>query len=159
MNEPSSTGANDSGRRVMVRFGALVMRLPRYVRLATRLARDPRVPLAQRAVLLGGAAYAVSPVCLVPGKLDDLAVLLLALRQIVRNSPPDVLAEHLRQTGISAAAIDADLATVRATAVLVARKTSRVAARAVGRLIRAGAGATGSARRRLGTVGVGWSEV
>lgn len=100
-------------------FWETVKRLPRYVRLAGALARDPRIPRRSKGILMVGGAYAVSPIDLVPGvipvagQVDDLYVLLTALQQAMRRSPKDVVDEHLAATGVSLAEIDADLANVR----------------------------------------------
>jgi len=75
-------------------------KLPTYARLVWGLARDPRVPLEQKAVLGGIAAYLVFPIDLIPdfipviGELDDLAVLIFGLDWFIRNAPPDVVEEH-----------------------------------------------------------------
>ena len=76
-------------------------KLPTYARLVWGLARDPRVPLEQKAVLAGIAAYLVFPIDLIPdfipviGELDDLAVLIFGLDWFIRNAPPDVVEEHM----------------------------------------------------------------
>lgn len=71
-------------------------------------ARDPRVPWYAKAVALGVAAYAVSPIDLIPdfipviGHLDDLIVVPLGIWLAVRLIPADVLNEHratARRTG------------------------------------------------------------
>ena len=75
------------------RLMALVRRLPRYVRLAWRLGRDPRLCVGARVAVMGAAAYLASPIDLVPGiipvagQLDDAAVALLALRFALRGLP------------------------------------------------------------------------
>ncbi len=101
-------------------FWETVKRLPRYVRLATALARDPRISRRTKGILLVGGAYAVSPIDLVPGVIpvagqaDDLYVLLTALQQAMRMSPEGVVQEHLTATGVTLEDIEADLANVRA---------------------------------------------
>ena len=76
-------------------------KLPTYARLIWDLARDPRVPMQQKVVLGGIAAYLAFPIDLIPdfipviGQLDDLAVLILGLDWFIRNAPPDVVEEHL----------------------------------------------------------------
>jgi uncharacterized membrane protein YkvA (DUF1232 family) len=131
--------------RVMARFAGLMLRVPRYLRLAYGLARDQRLTSGQRALVIGGAAYLVSPIDPIPGfipvvgQLDDLAVLLLSLRRALRGCPPALAAEHLERAGLSLLMIDADLQTVRATAVWVAVKTGRAVGWAAGHLARAGA--------------------
>jgi uncharacterized membrane protein YkvA (DUF1232 family) len=65
------------------------------------LARDPRVPVEQKAVLGAIAAYLAFPIDIIPdfipvlGELDDLAVLVLGLDWFIRNAPPDVVDEHM----------------------------------------------------------------
>jgi uncharacterized membrane protein YkvA (DUF1232 family) len=62
-------------------------------------ARDPRTPWIVRLLALAVAAYAVSPIDLIPdfipfiGYLDDLIILPLAIALIVRLVPEDVLLE------------------------------------------------------------------
>jgi uncharacterized membrane protein YkvA (DUF1232 family) len=142
----------------MVRFGAVLLRVPRYIRLAYHLTRDGRLSPAQRALAATGAAYTISPLDPLPGfipvigQLDDLAVLLLTLRTVLRGCPPELAREHLERTGLSLAAIDADLAAVRATALWVAAQAGRAligAGRGLARLGgRAAAGALGRLRPR-----------
>jgi uncharacterized membrane protein YkvA (DUF1232 family) len=60
-------------------------------------ARDPRMPFHVRAVALLVAAYAVSPIDLIPdfipviGYLDDLLLLPLGIAWVIRHTPPEVL--------------------------------------------------------------------
>jgi uncharacterized membrane protein YkvA (DUF1232 family) len=120
---------------VMDRFWAAVRRLPRYVFLGTTLVRDDRVPGRVKAMLAVGGAYAISPIDLVPGiipvagQLDDLVVVLMALRTTIRACPPEVAAEHLRRAGVTEADFDNDLRAVRDTAVWLTRKGIRATGR------------------------------
>jgi uncharacterized membrane protein YkvA (DUF1232 family) len=68
---------------------------------AIYLARhDPRVPWYAKALAVCVAAYAVSPIDLIPdfipilGYLDDLVILPLGILLVVRMIPPEVMAEH-----------------------------------------------------------------
>ena len=60
-------------------------------------ARDPRTPLLVRVLALFVAAYALSPIDLIPdfipviGYLDDLLLVPLGLALVVRLIPPEVL--------------------------------------------------------------------
>lgn len=60
-------------------------------------ARDPRTPLLVRALAVLVAAYALSPIDLIPdfipviGYLDDLLLIPLGLALVVRFTPPEVL--------------------------------------------------------------------
>ncbi len=63
-------------------------------------ARDPRVPWYAKAIAAFVAAYAFSPIDLIPdfvpvlGYLDDLIIVPLGILLAVRLIPPDILAEH-----------------------------------------------------------------
>ena len=63
-------------------------------------ARDPRVPWYAKAVALAVAAYALSPIDLIPdfipviGYLDDLVIVPLGIALVVRMIPPAIMAEH-----------------------------------------------------------------
>ena len=63
-------------------------------------ARDPRVPWYAQAVALAVAAYALSPIDLIPdfipviGYLDDVIIVPLGILLAVRLIPSDILAEH-----------------------------------------------------------------
>jgi len=60
-------------------------------------ARDPRMPLHVRVIALLVAAYAVSPIDLIPdfipviGYLDDLLLLPLGIALVIRLTPAEVL--------------------------------------------------------------------
>jgi len=81
-------------------------RLKSWARLARRdtlalysAARDPRVPWYAKAMAMGTAAYALSPIDLIPdfvpllGYLDDLIVLPVCIVVTVRLIPADVMEE------------------------------------------------------------------
>ncbi|MEZ5933078.1 MAG: DUF1232 domain-containing protein [Alphaproteobacteria bacterium] len=63
-------------------------------------ARDPRTPWYAKAVAAAIAAYALSPIDLIPdfipilGLLDDLLVLPLGIMIAIKLIPPEVMAEH-----------------------------------------------------------------
>lgn len=66
-------------------------------------ARDPRTPLAARLVAAAVAAYALSPIDLIPdfipvlGQLDDLLIVPLGIVLAVRLIPPDLMAAFRHQ--------------------------------------------------------------
>lgn len=113
-------------------------RLPSYSRLAWALVRDGRLPLRHRALVLGGVAYLLSPIDLIPGiipllgQMDDLAVTLLSLRAVLRRIPPDIAAGHLNATGLSREVIDEDLRTLNTTGRLLGKTALRYGWRAAG---------------------------
>ena len=62
-------------------------------------ARDPRVPWYAKAVAVAVAAYALSPLDLIPdfipvlGQLDDAVIVPLGILLAVRLIPPELMAE------------------------------------------------------------------
>ena len=80
-----------------------------------------------------GGVYTISPIDLVPGfipvagQLDDLIVLLLALRTAVRACPADVAEAQLARAGLRREDFDGDLAAARDTAIWLAGKGWRAA--------------------------------
>ena len=78
----------------------LMMILPDLAKLLVRLARDPRVPLRAKVFAAAAAAYAISPIDLVPdfipliGKCDDAVVVALALDRLVEEAGIAVVSEH-----------------------------------------------------------------
>jgi uncharacterized membrane protein YkvA (DUF1232 family) len=77
-----------------------VRNLKRDVVTIALAVRDPRVPWYAKAVGACVVAYALSPIDLIPdfvpvlGYLDDLVLVPLGLRLILRLIPADVIAEH-----------------------------------------------------------------
>ena len=78
-----------------------IRKLPSYARLVWSLARDDRVPVRQKLLLGGIAAYLASPIDLIPdfipvvGQLDDLAVLVFGLDLFIKSAPKEVVDEHI----------------------------------------------------------------
>ncbi len=74
--------------------------LRREVHALWLAARDPRTPWYARAFALAVAAYALSPIDLIPdfipvlGYLDELVLLPLALLLAIRLVPREVMEEH-----------------------------------------------------------------
>jgi len=70
-------------------------------------ARDPLTPLVAKVLALIVAAYAVSPIDLIPdfipviGYLDNLIIVPLGIMLVVRLIPPEVMREH-RETAAQA---------------------------------------------------------
>ncbi len=136
-------------------FGALVRRMPRYGRLALALGRDPTIAKARRAAVLAGAAYLISPVDLVPGiipvlgQLDDLLVVLLALKVALDGLDPERRRRHLETVGLAEADLVSDVRTVGSTTAWVGRRGVRLGVRAT----TAGARAAGRATLAVGRAG------
>jgi uncharacterized membrane protein YkvA (DUF1232 family) len=74
--------------------------LKRDVHAVYLSARDPRTPWYARVVAILVAAYALSPIDLIPdfipvlGYLDDLLIVPLGIMLVIRLIPADVLEEH-----------------------------------------------------------------
>jgi uncharacterized membrane protein YkvA (DUF1232 family) len=70
-------------------------------------ARDPRVPWYTKLLALAVAAYAASPIDLIPdfipviGYVDDLIIVLLGIGLVVKLIPPEIMAEH-RELAVAA---------------------------------------------------------
>ena len=88
----------------------IAKRLPAYLRLGTRLMRDERIPKRHKATLTAALGYTISPIDLIPGiipllgQLDDLLVLLSALRFTLNHIDPALAEEHSRELEAEAAA-------------------------------------------------------
>jgi uncharacterized membrane protein YkvA (DUF1232 family) len=86
-----------AGRRGDAR--AVATFVPDCAVLASRLARDPRVPRRRKLLLLALAAYLVLPVDLVPdvipvaGQLDDAILVAVVLRHLVRAGGEPLIRE------------------------------------------------------------------
>ena len=71
-------------------------------------ARDPRTPAYVRVLALLVAAYALSPIDLIPdfipviGYLDDLLIVPLGLALVVRLTPPEVLESARAKAALTA---------------------------------------------------------
>jgi uncharacterized membrane protein YkvA (DUF1232 family) len=85
---------------VLARLKQAVRALERDVHALYLAARDPRVPWYAKAVALAVAAYALSPIDLIPdfvpvlGFLDDLVIVPLGIMLALRLIPPAIMAEH-----------------------------------------------------------------
>lgn len=82
-----------TGKSLSERIGDLGHRLAVEAHAAWLAARDPRVPLLARLLAIGVAAYALSPIDLIPdfipvlGWLDDLIIVPLGLWAVRRLIP------------------------------------------------------------------------
>ena len=87
-----------SGRREDAR--ALARFIPDCIVLVHRLLHDPRVPRRRKLLLVGLIAYLALPFDLVPdfipvaGQLDDVIIVVLVLRQVLRGGGEALLREH-----------------------------------------------------------------
>jgi len=70
---------------------SLVWTLVSHARLAARLLREPGVPLLTKVLPVLAALYVILPVL---GQLDDLSVLLVAIRAFLKLSPAGAVGFH-----------------------------------------------------------------
>jgi uncharacterized membrane protein YkvA (DUF1232 family) len=80
---------------------SILARLPQYLRLSWRLLWDSRVPFVPRIIVILAALYGLSPFDLIPeaflphiGLGEDLVIMILALRNLIAQSPSDIVKEH-----------------------------------------------------------------
>ena len=89
-----------AGRRTHAK--ELAMILPNLLALLRGLIRDPRVGRFDKFLLVVAVAWVASPIDLIPefipvfGPLDDVVVVALILRRLVRRAGPEVVSEHWR---------------------------------------------------------------
>jgi uncharacterized membrane protein YkvA (DUF1232 family) len=71
-------------------------------------ARDPRTPCHVKALALAVAAYALSPIDLIPdfipvlGYVDDLLIVPLGIALVIRLIPADIMEEHRALAAVTA---------------------------------------------------------
>ena len=89
-----------AGRRTHAK--ELAMILPNLLVLLRGLIRDPRVGRFDKFLLVVAVAWVASPIDLIPefipvlGPLDDVVVVALILRRLVKRAGPEVVTEHWR---------------------------------------------------------------
>jgi uncharacterized membrane protein YkvA (DUF1232 family) len=82
------------------RARALAGFIPDCVILCSRLLRDPRVPRRKKALLIALAGYLALPFDLVPdfipvaGQLDDVVIVALVLRSLLRGGGESLVRQH-----------------------------------------------------------------
>jgi uncharacterized membrane protein YkvA (DUF1232 family) len=84
----------------MERMAQWARTLKRDVHAIYLVARDPRTPWYVKSLAFAVAAYALSPIDLIPdfipvlGYVDDLLIVPLGIALVIRLIPADVMAEH-----------------------------------------------------------------
>ena len=74
--------------------------IPNFLKLLYRLFKDPRAPLAEKALLAGTIIYVVSPLDFIPdvipfiGQVDDLYLVALVVLRLLSRTNEEVLREH-----------------------------------------------------------------
>lgn len=95
---------NESGRLRFSTFLNFLLSLPKLIRLFWRLLRDPRVPVWPKIIFVLSLVYTISPFDLLPdflipffGYTDDVLLVVASGRYLIRNTPPEITEEHLRE--------------------------------------------------------------
>ena len=84
----------------MVKLKEWARAIKRDVHAIYLAARDPRVPWHAKALAMFVAAYALSPIDLIPdfipvlGYVDDLVLVPLGILAVAQLIPPEIMAEH-----------------------------------------------------------------
>lgn len=79
--------------------------IPNFLKLLYRLFKDKRVPMAEKALLVGAIAYVVSPIDILPdvipfiGQVDDLYLIALVTLRLLSRTGDEVLREHWDGSG------------------------------------------------------------
>lgn len=84
-------------------IASIILRLPQYLRLSWRLMWDHRTPNNLKVWVMLALAYAISPLDFIPDLLlpivgwgEDVALVILSLRNLIQKSPPDLVTEHAK---------------------------------------------------------------
>jgi uncharacterized membrane protein YkvA (DUF1232 family) len=94
--EVEGTPRTGAKRTVM----SYVAELPKFLRLLWGLISDSRVSMTDKLLVAGAIAYIVMPLDLIPdfipflGEVDDIYLLVLALRRLMQNAGRAVLLAH-----------------------------------------------------------------
>jgi uncharacterized membrane protein YkvA (DUF1232 family) len=94
--EVSGTPRTGAKRTVV----SYIAELPRFLKLLWGLMTDSRVSALDKVLVVGAIAYIVTPVDLIPdfipflGEVDDIYLLVLALRRLLQNAGRVVLLSH-----------------------------------------------------------------
>lgn len=112
-------------------FIPIASRAPVYGRLLLALVTDPRVPWSSKAVLGLAAVYVASPIDLVPdfipfvSRVDDLAVVIIAVDLFLETVPRDLMVEKMYELGIDGRELERDMESVRRFLPLPVRAAAR----------------------------------
>ena len=119
MSEPE---ANRRKQQLLSKLKQWARALKRDAYAVYFAARDPRVPWYAKALGIAVAAYALSPIDMIPdfipvlGYLDELIILPLGIALVVKLIPPELMAEHRAR---AAAAQDRPVSFAAAAAIVL----------------------------------------
>ena len=132
---PEVEGAPRTGaKRTIMNY---VSELPRFLKLLWGLVSDVRVSMLDKVLVAGAIAYIVMPIDLIPdfipflGEVDDVYLLVLALRRLMENAGKAVVMSHW--TGDPADLRDLNLRKALMAAAFFLPRTIRRRLRVMGR--------------------------
>lgn len=108
---------------------SVIMLIPNFLKLLVRLFKDSRVPMAEKAMLIGAIAYVISPLDLLPdvipfiGQVDDLYLIGLVVLRLLARTDDGVLQEHWDGRGDLASVVNK---IVRAAQYILPKKMQRI---------------------------------
>jgi uncharacterized membrane protein YkvA (DUF1232 family) len=106
------SGRGNNRKKSRGRLGEALALLPNLVRLLLRLARDSRVPTAEKVLLLGTITYVITPLDMLPdvipfvGQIDDLYLVALVVLRLLSRTEAEALTEHWDGPGDLAVIVD-----------------------------------------------------
>lgn len=107
----------------------VIMLIPNFLKLLYRLFKDSRVPMAEKAMVVGAIAYVVSPLDLLPdvipfiGQVDDLYLIGLVVLRLLARTDDAVIQEHWDGRGDLASLVNK---IVRAAQYILPKKMQRI---------------------------------
>ena len=122
----------------------ILKRLPAYGRLAYLLVSSQHLHLKQKSTLFLAIGYQVSPIDLIPGfipvigQLDDLLVLLWALKHTIASLPADQADDFLQHARVTRDQLGQDTETVRTALRATLASGARLAHRGIRASLSAG---------------------
>lgn len=98
-NKIADWAQSDDGKNN--KWTQFIMLVPNLFKLICRLAVDPDVSAANKAILAGVIVYFISPIDIMPeavmgpiGYLDDIALVAFALNAMINNTNPQIVQKH-----------------------------------------------------------------
>ena len=134
MNEINSDQTNDGNS--LAEAAQVIQHVPKYARLAWVVVKDPDLTGKQRAVLMAAVGYSLSPIDAIPGiipvigQMDDLAVIIFALRWVLRSMPEDKSDRYLSQADLTIDILDDDLQLLQRSGVRILKKAKELLGKA-----------------------------
>ncbi|MFN0110987.1 MAG: YkvA family protein [Blastocatellia bacterium] len=131
MEENKIVRIEDYGNRKEAKgfLKSMIMLIPNFLLLMGRLFKDSRVPLAEKAMLIGAIAYVVSPIDLLPdvipviGQVDDLYLIGLVVLRLLARTNDEVIQEHWEGRGDLASVVNK---IVRAAQFVLPKRMQRI---------------------------------